>query len=172
MGWVVSDSSTLIHLAVIGRFSLLQSLYQIILIPPAVWDEVVVQGAERPGANEALFAKQTGWLRIQAPKNTALVRSLSRDLDQGESEAIALAVEQNSDLLLIDEADGRKAASIYGLPKTGVIGVLIRSKKQGLVSSLREEFEHLENQSNFRIDPKLIQLALLTVGEKTSSSDG
>jgi predicted nucleic acid-binding protein len=57
MGWVVSDSSTLISLAVIGRFSLLQSLYQTILIPPAVWDEVVVQGAERPGANEALFAK-------------------------------------------------------------------------------------------------------------------
>lgn len=63
MGLVISDSSTLIHLAAIGRLGLLKRFYRRITIPPAVWREVVEQGGSRAGAVELEQARQAGWIR-------------------------------------------------------------------------------------------------------------
>jgi predicted nucleic acid-binding protein len=51
---IVSNASPLINLARIGKLDLLHRLYDSVLIPQAVWDEVVVQGAGQPGAEEKL----------------------------------------------------------------------------------------------------------------------
>lgn len=102
MALVVSDSSTLIHLASIGRLSLLPKFYGHVTIPPAVWREVVEQGGNRPGAIEVEEALQEGWIQVAAAADTALLRLLGRDLDDGESEVIALAVERQAALVLLD----------------------------------------------------------------------
>ena len=83
---IVSDSSPLISLARIGKLDLLQRLYGELLIPQAVWNEVVVKGVGQPGAEEI---KSAGWIKTVAVANDELVLALQRDLDSGEAEAIA-----------------------------------------------------------------------------------
>jgi predicted nucleic acid-binding protein len=165
MDWVVSDSSTLIHLSSIGKLSLLKSLFGEITIPQAVWKEVVEHGANRPGAAEVAKAFQEGWIKISTPQNTAFVHLLSRELDHGESQAIALAIEKQASLLLIDESEGRKIASMYKIPKTGVVGILLSAKQQGLIYSLKTELDTLRHKGNFRMDEKLYQHILKASNE-------
>ncbi len=89
----ISDSSTLIHLAGIGRLGLLKAFYDKIFITPAVWREVVEEGGGRPGAQEIKEAHTSSWIEIVAPSNESLVRLLERELHKGEAEAIALATQ-------------------------------------------------------------------------------
>ena len=165
MGLVISDSSTLIHLAAIGRLDLLKEFFQHVTIPPAVWREVVEQGEGRPGTMTVAQARQAGWIRVAEPIDAALLRLLKRDLDDGEAEAIALTVEQEKALLLLDEADARETADLYGLPKTGTIGLLIRAKQEGCIELLRPELDKLLNQAGFWIAEELYYRALDAVGE-------
>lgn len=165
MGLVVSDSSTLIHLAAIVRLALLKVFYGRITVPPAVWREVVQQGGGRAGAVEVEQAHQAGWIEVLAPTDTALLRLLRRDLDEGESEVIALAIEQRAELVLLDESDARRIAELYGLSKTGIIGLLIRAKQEGHVDSLKAELDRLMHQGGFWVEERLYNRALNTVGE-------
>ena len=166
MPGVVSNSSTLIHLAALERLSLLRAFYGQVFIPPAVWKEVVEEGRGRVGAREVEEAAQAGWLKIIPPGNEGLLRLLKRDLDDGEAEAIALAVECQAEVILLDETDAREVTSVYGLQKTGVVGLLIRAKREGHLSSLRQELERLRNDAGFWISENLYRRALEVVGEE------
>ena len=75
---IVADSSPLISLAIIEQLALLPQLYQRILAPPAVWDEVTVQGVGLPSA---LAVSQVDWLEIEVP-DAASVEPLSILVDQ------------------------------------------------------------------------------------------
>jgi len=97
--------------------------------------------------------------------NEPLVHLLKRDLDEGEAEAIALAVERQADLLLLDESDAREVAARYCLPKTGVIGLLIKAKQEGRIASLQAELDKLRSRAGFWIAEGLYQQALRAVGE-------
>jgi len=123
MPMVISDSSTLIHLAKIGRLDLLKKLFDRIVITPTVWQEVVERGGGRAGASEVSDALSKGWLEIIAPRDMILFPLLKSELDDGEAEVIALAVECKADMILLDESEARRIANIYGLSKTGVIGI-------------------------------------------------
>ena len=162
---VISDSSTLIHLAAIGRLDLLRAFYGRIVIPLAVWEEVVAQGRERAGAVEVEQGKQAGWIEIQSATNQPLLRLLEHALDEGEAQVIALAVEQPEALVMLDESDARQIAAVYNLRKTGAVGVLIRAKREGKIESLRTELDRLRGQGGFWIDERLYQQALQSVGE-------
>ncbi len=76
MDLVVSDASTLIHLASIRRFALLKRFFGLILIPPAVWREVVELGGGRFGADEVRRARQKEWISVVFPTDTGLLRLL------------------------------------------------------------------------------------------------
>jgi len=171
MDLVISDSSTLIHLAAIGRLALLEQFFKRVTVPPAVWREVVEQGRGRAGAMEVEQARRTGWIEVSAPVDVALLRLLQRDLDDGESEVIALAVEQRASLVLLDESDARRTAALYGLSKTGVIGLLIGAKQEGYIGSLKTELDNLSRQGGFRIGKRLYDLALSVVGEGRDERD-
>lgn len=122
---VVSDTSPLVHLARIDRFPLLVAFYQHVLIPPAVWREAVEEGRGRAGEAEVREAVKAGWMDVRLPQGEVLVRNLKKSLDDGEAEAIALAVETNANLVLIDERQAREEAGRLGLSMAGTIGVLI-----------------------------------------------
>lgn len=162
---VISDTSTLIHLSSIERLGLLQDFYGQVVLPPAVWREVVEQGHARAGASEVSKAHQDGWIQILAPTNEPFLRLLQHDLGTGEAEAIALAVEQHADLILIDESDGRRMAAVYEPHKTGIIGILIRGRLENKIPVLKPELDNLRALGGFWIEDKLYQQALETVGE-------
>lgn len=160
----VSDSSTLIHLAKIGHLRLLDDFYDCVLIPSAVWREVVEEGHGRVGAQEAADAVQRGSIKVVVPHNELVLRLLRRDLDQGEAEAIALALEQKAEVVLLDESDARDVADVFGLRKTGVVGLLMRAKVEGRIPSLRQELDRLRD-TGFWLNQDLYSEALEAVGE-------
>ena len=166
MGLVISDSSTLIHLERIDRLELLKSFYARIIITPAVWREVVEQGKGRTGAAEVANAHDAGWIEVISPAEDSLVKLLGRDLGDGEAEVIALAVERHADLVLIDEWEARRIADLYGLTKTGVVGILIRAKQEGEIDLLRTELDRLRDAGQFWIEDRLYHQALVAVREE------
>ena len=165
MGLVISNSSTLIHLSSIGRLELLREFFGKIVIPQAVWEEVVAEGRGRAGAEEVRRARSEGWVEVSTVSNEPLVRLLERDLDRGEAEVIALAIERKADLVLLDESDARRIAELFDLRKTGIVGLLIRAKREGRISSLREELDRLRGEGGFWIGDELYLQALKAVGE-------
>ncbi len=94
-----------------------------------------------------------------------MLRLLRRDLDDGESEVIALAVERRAELVLLEESEARGIADLYGLRKTSVIGLLIRAKQEGHIDLLRAELDRLLHQGGFWIERRLYERALKAVGE-------
>jgi len=152
---VVADSGPLISLASINHFDLLKSLYHQINIPLAVQNEVVnIQGG-LPGSKQVAAASWV--LPVEVRDNTA-VQILRERLDLGESQAIVLAIELKADVLLIDEARGRRVAEARGLNKTGTIGTLIMAKKRGLIPSVSPLLDELIAKG-FRMSQELYQTA-------------
>ena len=91
---VVSNTSPLIALARAGRLDLMQAIHSEIIVPDAVFNEITVAGAGEPGAHEVATAN---WIKRRPALNRQLVNALGLDLDAGEAEAIALAMECQAD---------------------------------------------------------------------------
>lgn len=161
----VSNASPLIHLAAIGRFSLLRDFFDEVLIPPSVWREVVDEGRGRPGSQDVQEAAKKGWIRVAALPNDKLARLLRRDLDDGEADSIALAVANSPSIILLDESEARRLAELYSLNKTGVVGLLVRAKNEGKITSLKEELDRLRDDAGFWLHDDLYAQALRGVGE-------
>lgn len=159
---IVSNTSPLSNLAVIGEISLLQQIYPRILIPPIVYTELMCL-PEIQTPIVTLIA--TGWLEVQTPENLQLVQSLERTLDPGESAAIALASERNADRLLIDERLGRRTATQYGLKIRGILGILVKAKEEGLISAAKPLLDRLVNEAGFRVGQALYIRTLQESGE-------
>ncbi len=80
---------------------------------------------------------------MRDPRNHDLVTLLDRSLDDGEAQAIALALEKENAVLLLDEAEARRAAAAYGISKNGVVGILLHAKKEGWMPSIGDELTAL-----------------------------
>ena len=141
---------------------MLQQLYAELFIPEAVWQDVVMDGSGQPGAE---IISTADWIRTKAVENQPLVQSLRQDLDSGEAQAIALALEINADLLLMDERLGRDVAEYFGLGYTGLIGVLVDAKHNKLIRDIKTLLDDLRNKAGFRISDSLYQRVLSDMGE-------
>lgn len=159
---IVSNASPLITLARIGQLDLLRQLYNDILIPEAVWHEVVVEGSDQPGAGAVSSAP---WIGQRAVANRPLVQALQQELDAGEAEAIALALEVGSVLLLMDERLGRDTARHFGIRFTGVLGVLIEAKHRGIVQAIKPLMDALRDLAGFHVSEALYLRLLQDEGE-------
>ncbi|GFO97648.1 hypothetical protein ig2599ANME_1853 [groundwater metagenome] len=153
---IVSNSSPLIVFSRINRLSLLRDLFGEIHIPRAVYEEVV---RGRKGA-EIVDNK---WIKIKVIDDKDFAEYLSKMIGKGEAEAIVLAKEHKSKLL-IDDAQGRKHAELLNLQFMGSLGLLKLAKNRGLINSVKEIIDEMKKQS-FRIDEELITTVLESVGE-------
>lgn len=161
---VVADTTPLLYLSRLGQLQLLRYLYTAIVVPGAVWEELVDARPDAPGVS-ALHAAT--WIEVDASADASTVaRELAQTLDAGEASAIALALSRHADLLLIDEFDGRRAASALGLRIRGTVGVLVSARLQGLLPSLRPVLDGLLG-AGFRLDHALYLDALASVGEES-----
>jgi len=159
----VADASVLIGLSSVGLLSLLHERFpEGVLIPPAVWREVVEQGGERPGAREVA---ETDWIIVHEVTTRQLVQLLEIELEEGEAEAITLASEVGAEVILLDERDARQVARRLGLRVLGTVGILIWAKRTRKITSLREALDALQTQAKFRIGKALYERALREVGE-------
>lgn len=161
---IISDTSPLSSLALVGYLSILKDIYTNVVIPQAVANELA-NLTEEDIRIKAIIS--LNWIQVKQAANLELVACLSNDynLDIGEAEAIALALELKADELLIDERLGRREAVRLGLSITGVLGVLLIAKNRGLIAKVQPIMESLISQANFRISHQLYEEVLQTANE-------
>lgn len=151
---VVSDTSPICYLLLIGEIDLLASLFGSILIPEAVAEELGHSAAPDNVRNWA--AKPPAWVEI---RRVTSARGSSSDeltrLHRGERAAIRLAEDVSADLLLVDELHARRVAKSRGLDITGLVGVLDQAATEGLVD-LQAAVARLAT-TNFRVHPELLE---------------
>jgi predicted nucleic acid-binding protein len=159
---VVSNTSPLTNLAAIGQFDLLQRLYANLHIAQGVWEELNLGGKRWPGCDEVAKAD---WIEQHSVQNQALVTALQRDLDRGEAESIALALQLNAGLVLLDEKEGLHAARRLGLRVIGVVGILLEAKANGMLDSVHPALDALRQSAGFYLSAPLYKYALMLAGE-------
>ena len=121
---------------------MLATLYGRILIPNAVYEEVVSQGAGRWGAGETAAAVWVDRLAIADPSKST---SLQAFLGRGESEVIVLAEDLKADVVIMDESAGRRELSKRNIAVVGTIGILLQAKLRGLLPFIKPELERLRS---------------------------
>ena len=105
------------------------------------------------------------WITVGEVKDKGLVSLLRAELDEGEAEAIALGHERQTEVVMLDEKDARRAARRLGLVVLGTVGLLVWAKRAGLIGSLGEQLSALQAQGKFRLSRMVYQEALRAVGE-------
>lgn len=143
---VVSNSTPLIALSRIDELDVLHSLFGSIIIPDAVYHEVVLEGVGRPGEREV---KEASWIIKMPVHNLIAVSLLEPDLNKGEAEAVVLAKELSANYLLVDEKKARRVARASGIRIIGTAGIVGLAAKMGLLPDIDSIFNKLE-QNGFR----------------------
>lgn len=156
----VADASPVILLAKVDHLSILHDLYNQVLIPPAVVRELQA----KPDHTSPVLEKFIGTATVQAPGNVRLLQDLSGHLGAGESEAIVLAAEIPGALLVMDDAEGRRAAHELGLRVTGLLGVLVEAKGKGLLPAVAPVLDELM-AAGFWLSEAMRSIVLRSAGE-------
>lgn len=152
---VVSDTSILCYLILIEEPQLLPELFAEIVIPPAVRDELAHPDA--PATVREWIASPPAWLSVGDAPAGSEDREIQR-LDPGERDAILLAEQTGTDLLLLDDWKARELAKGRGLSITGLIGVLKVAIEKGLVEP--DAVVERLRATTFRISKRLLATLL------------
>ena len=152
---VISDTSPLRYLILIGQADLLPTLYAEVLIPEAVATELSQPASPEPVRR--WMVHRPGWLQV-VPLTAQSPQVAMAELDRGEHDAILLALHLKADLVLMDDREGVEEARRLGLVVTGTLGVLDRAAERGLID-LASVIASLR-QTNFRVDPALLDRLL------------
>ena len=159
---IISDASPLICFIKINRLTILQQLFEKVIIPPIVYEEI--QKIETLGFSIDEF-RQANWISILQPSNSLLFSDLSEKLDEGEAQAITLANEIAPDFLLIDERRGTSIARSMGIKTIGVVCIIIRAKEKKLIPEGKAILDELRAKPKFWISDQVYQSALQILGE-------
>jgi predicted nucleic acid-binding protein len=158
---VVSDTSPLRALSYLGLLEVLGDLFEVILVPPAVVRELENSPARLPRILIGLF----DFIHIQSPVDSAAVSQFRSRLDEGESEALALALEVGAEANLIDERAGRLQAVKYGIRLMGVLGILTLCKRDERIEAIGPLVERLRRETGFFVSEILLRKVLQESGE-------
>ena len=151
MTLIVSDTSPLNYLILIGAIDILPKLLSRVILPEHVYT-TELQSKDTPDQVRKWVDSLPAWVEVRSPSHTEEL-----NLDQGETEAIALAVELHAPILL-DEREAREVARQKGLLVTGTVGVLERAAERGLLH-LPTTIERLR-QTNAHLGDDLLEAAL------------
>jgi uncharacterized protein len=157
---LVVNSGPLISLARIGQLELLPAVFEGIVLPRAVFDEVT-RDRRLPGAEEISKAE---WLRIVEVSDRDAVERLSLWLDTGESEVLVLA-QQLGVTAAIDERRARGLAAALGVAQTGTVGILLEAKRRGLIPAVTPLLDQL-GANGIRLSSRLYEEARRLAGEE------
>jgi len=155
---IVSNASPLIVLLKINKLSILRELFQKVLVPEAVLNEITAK------ENEKLVFNRLEWIEAKNIRNTEMATFLEKLIGRGEAEAIILAKELNTSLL-IDDAKARKYAKLLNIDVIGTLGLLKKAKKKGLIQSARKVIEDMLAKGYY-IEDRLVTKILKDLGEQ------
>lgn len=160
---IVSNTTPISNLLHIDKISVLSELFGAVYIPEAVANEVNVVFSSYEEWQECVEGEQ---IIIQPISNTIFVKQLVPFLHQGEAEAICFSLEKKAKLCLIDDKDARTIAQLHNLPVTGTLGILLKAKKTGLISSVKQLIDKLRAEHHFWIREDMYQKVLHIAKEK------
>ena len=158
---VVSDTSCISNLLLIGQIDLLQKIYSEIFIPLAVYNEILM--LEKSGKDLSYF-KSRNWIIIKKDFTRNISLSPPKNIDAGEAEAIDLAIYLKADRLLIDERKGSVLVKELGIITIGLLGVLKIAKENHLILSVQKLLDQLI-ENNFWLSNELYNTVLKSVNE-------
>ena len=158
---VVSDTSVLLNLCLIGQQEILRVFFKQVWVPAEV--KLEFENLVRTDLRFKSVAWPQ-WAEVHQPKNPKLPSLDSWHLGPGEIHALALALEHRS-TILIDEKLGRRAARQLGLQPLGVVGLLVEAKTRRLLPELRPLFARLKHEAGFWVSEAVELRALQEVGE-------
>lgn len=147
---ILSDASCLILLEKINELDLLHKVFGNIIITREIRDEF---GSPLPN-----------WISVQNPSNKTYQKTLEASVDKGEASAIALAVELQDCLLIIDDLKGRKLAAAIEIKITGTFGVILEAKFSGKISSVKSLLDKIK-RTDFRLSEELEEQILRKANE-------
>jgi hypothetical protein len=150
MTLVITDASCLIALDRVGRLDLIPALVSNAVAPPAVIEE---------------FGRKPDWLREMPVQDKTVLATLRAQLDSGEAEAIAVALEHPGSILLIDERQERRLAESLGLSVLGTLGLLVQAKQRGVLEAVRPLMDALI-AADFRVSEALYKHVVHLAGEE------
>ena len=154
MAAVVADTSPLIALHQIEHLSVLKSLFVEVHIPPAVAREAAPSLPELPS-----------WIVIRELTQPIGSEVLWAALGRGESETLGLALEVEAGAVILDDRPARRLALRLGLPVVGTVGILLRSKRTGVIPAVRPLLVKLLDVG-FRLSPTIRDRVLTDAGEQ------
>jgi len=160
---IVSNTTPISNLLHIHKISVLTELFGAVYIPEAVADEVNAVFSSHEEWQEYVEAER---IIIQSISNTVLVKQMVPLLHQGEAEVICLGLEKEARLCLIDDRDARIIAKSNDLAVTGTLGILLKAKKSGLISSVKKMMDRLRDEHHFWIKEDIYQKVLETAQEE------
>jgi uncharacterized protein len=160
-GQLVCNTGPLIALSLIDRIDLLRSLFEVVIIPEAVHQEILAGGPMNLGL---LNYQKIKWIKVISP--LLPIDPLSKTLlDAGEATVIGLARELGADFVLIDERKARKIArTVYNLKVIGSVRILIEAKNRGLLDKVGDAIRGMRDGGYWIGDP-IVAAALKRSGE-------
>lgn len=163
MTTIVSDTSPINYLVLIGAIDVLPQLFGEVLIPPAVWIEL-----QHPKTPKKVFewaASLPAWAKVTAPQQV----DTSIGLGAGEMEAIALALERQIPALLMDDRQAWLAAQARSIVPVGTLTVLELAAERGLIDA--EQALTSLRATNFRVEQTIIDEAIERARQRAQSRD-
>jgi predicted nucleic acid-binding protein len=152
---VISDTSPINYLILTDAIDILEGLFKRIIVPEAVYLEL--QHAKTPQPVKDWIANAPSWFEVKRADTSLFTPS--KRIDNGEREAIALAIELKADAVLIDDRDGTQEVRNQSLFAIGTVNILERAAEMNLLD-LREMITRLRRTS-FRLPPIEIVAAML-----------
>lgn len=167
---VVTDTSVLLNLCWLGLPGLLPKMFDAVLAPPEVREEFMRLATEDPRFRGLKF-----------PEGITVTPSASRpdkllpddlELDPGESAAIALSIERGIKTILMDERAGRRLAAALGLRPFGLLGILLKAKRNGMISAVIPLIEKLRDGARFWVGEELLEDLAIAADERFRREQG
>ena len=160
---MIINASPLIIFGRLNRIDILKNLYREIKVSNEVYKEVVLKGIGK-NSRDAFIVKE------QIDKNIIKITSLNGkflsaagkiqtiyNIDIGEAETIALALQLGEKEAIIDEISAREAAKAFGIKPIGSLRVLLTAYKNKSIS--KSEIKNLVNEmenTKYRLSPKVL----------------
>jgi predicted nucleic acid-binding protein len=156
---IIANATPLIYLHRIGKVELLHELFDQVSIPEEVAREL------RMGHRGEPTIPELAWIDVTPVQNQSTVDVLTQDLDRGEVEVLALALERAAAQVIIDDALARTTAALLHIPCIGTLGVLITSKTRRLIPTVKEPLDAMIT-AGLWIAPDLYDEVLRKIGEQ------